>query len=102
MNGAFYHVHWYKYPLTYWLNIITSLGCLEGGDLDIAYLSEIDPTWTGQQPYHHSQPGSRHFANPIAQGPAQQMPLPVPLICLSMFCSGVPVRRAVCTRSMAG
>ncbi|HHI1476516.1 TPA: conjugal transfer pilus assembly protein TraU, partial [Escherichia coli] len=46
VNGAFYHVHWYKYPLTYWLNIITSLGCLEGGDLDIAYLSEIDPTWT--------------------------------------------------------
>ncbi len=32
VNGAFYHVHWYKYPLTYWLNIITSLGCLEGGD----------------------------------------------------------------------
>lgn len=26
VNGAFYHVHWYKYPLTYWLNIITSLG----------------------------------------------------------------------------
>ncbi|OUJ59443.1 traU family protein, partial [Escherichia coli] len=22
VNGAFYHVHWYKYPLTYWLNII--------------------------------------------------------------------------------
>ncbi len=40
MNGAFYHVHSCKYPLTYWLNIITSLGCLEGGDLDIAYLSE--------------------------------------------------------------
>nr|QTX14493.1 IncF plasmid conjugative transfer pilus assembly protein TraU [Klebsiella pneumoniae] len=36
VNGAFYHVHWYKYPLTYWLNIITSAGCLEGGDMDIA------------------------------------------------------------------
>ena len=24
VNGAFYHVHWYKYPLTYWLNIITA------------------------------------------------------------------------------
>ncbi|CAM4037827.1 hypothetical protein RABR111495_24495 [Rahnella bruchi] len=32
--GAFYHVHWYKYPLTYWLNIITSAGCLQGGDMD--------------------------------------------------------------------
>ncbi|VDA68282.1 TraU family protein [Klebsiella pneumoniae] len=45
----FYHVHWYKYPLTYWLNIITSAGCL--GDMDIAYLSEIDPTgWTAASP----------------------------------------------------
>ncbi|MFQ0990523.1 TraU family protein [Escherichia coli] len=34
VNGAFYHVHWYKYPLTYWLTSITSLGCLEGGDLE--------------------------------------------------------------------
>ncbi len=50
----FYHVHWYKYPLTYWLNIITSAGCLEGGDMDIAYLSEIDPT-CGQQPHHYSE-----------------------------------------------
>lgn len=41
--GAFYHVHWYKYPLTYWLNIITSMGCLQGGDMDIGYLSELDP-----------------------------------------------------------
>ncbi len=46
VNGAFYHVHWYKYPLTYWLNIITSAGCLMGGDMDIGYISEIDPTWT--------------------------------------------------------
>ncbi len=24
---AFYHVHWYKYPLMVWLNLLTSLGC---------------------------------------------------------------------------
>ncbi len=102
VNGAFYHVHWYKYPLTYWLNIITSLGCLEGGDLDIAYLSEIDPTWTDSSLTTILNPEAVIFANPIAQEPAQQMRLPAPLICLSMFCSGVPVRREVCTRSMAG
>lgn len=67
MNGAFYHVHWYKYPLTYWLNIITSLGCLEGGDTDIAYLSEIDPT-DGQQPDHHSQSGSCHLCQSDSTG----------------------------------
>ena len=43
--GTFYHVHWYKYPLIFWLNIITSLGCLQTGDMDIAYLSEVDPLW---------------------------------------------------------
>lgn len=68
INGAFYHVHWYKYPLTYWLNIITSLGCLEGGDLDIAYLSEIDPTWTDSSLTTILNPEAVIFANPIAQG----------------------------------
>ena len=34
-SGAFYWVHWYKYPLIYWLNIITSLDCLEKTDFDI-------------------------------------------------------------------
>ncbi|EFN8246477.1 DUF3560 domain-containing protein [Escherichia coli] len=68
VNGAFYHVHWYKYPLTYWLNIITSLGCLEGGDLDIAYLSEIDPTWTDSSLTTILNPEAVIFANPIAQG----------------------------------
>lgn len=58
----------YKYPLTYWLNIITSLGCLEGGDLDIAYLSEIDPTWTDSSLTTILNPEAVIFANPIAQG----------------------------------
>lgn len=68
VNGAFYHVHWYKYPLTYWLNIITSLGCLQGGDLDIGYLSEIDPTSGGQRPDLHSESGGGHFCQPHRAG----------------------------------
>lgn len=68
VNGAFYHVHWYKYPLTYWLNIITSAGCLEGGDMDIAYLSEIDPTWVDSSLTTILNPEAILFANPIAQG----------------------------------
>ena len=68
VNGAFYHVHWYKYPLTYWLNIITSLGCLQGGDLDIGYLSEIDPAWGDSALTSILNPEAVIFANPIAQG----------------------------------
>lgn len=68
VNGAFYHVHWYKYPLTYWLNIITSMGCLQAGDLDIGYLSEIDPTWGDSALTSILNPEAVIFANPIAQG----------------------------------
>lgn len=68
VNGGFYHVHWYKYPLTYWLNIITSAGCLEGGDMDIAYLSELDPSWVDSSLATILNPEAALFANPIAQG----------------------------------
>lgn len=66
--GAFYHVHWYKYPLTYWLSIITSAACLQGGDMDIAYLSELDPTWNDSSLTTILNPEAILFANPIAQG----------------------------------
>ncbi|MBB1584619.1 conjugal transfer pilus assembly protein TraU [Serratia sp. OS31] len=66
--GAFYHVHWYKYPLTYWLSIITSAACLQGGDMDIAYLSELDPTWSDSSLTTILNPEAILFANPIAQG----------------------------------
>jgi len=48
-DDAFYYVHWYKFPLMYWLNILTDLACLEHGGFDIAYLTEIDPTWSNDQ-----------------------------------------------------
>ncbi|WP_408642758.1 TraU family protein, partial [Acinetobacter baumannii] len=50
------------------LNIITSAGCLEGGDMDIAYLSEIDPTWVDSSLTTILNPEAILFANPIAQG----------------------------------
>lgn len=66
--GAFYHVHWYKYPLTYWLNIITSAGCLQGGDMDIGYLSELDPMWNDSSLGLIISPEAMLFNNVIAQG----------------------------------
>ncbi|MCU6237565.1 conjugal transfer pilus assembly protein TraU [Morganella morganii] len=66
--GAFYHVHWYKYPLTYWLNIITSAGCLQAGDMDIGYLSELDPMWEDSSLSSVIAPEAFVFANPVAQG----------------------------------
>src|ERR1700677_208238 len=43
--NPFYWVHYYQYPLLYWLNIITDVGCMDTGNFDIAYLTELDPTW---------------------------------------------------------
>lgn len=68
MQGAFYHVHWYKYPLTYWLNIIMSAGCLQRGDMDIGYLSELDPMWEDSSLSSVIAPEAFVFANPVAQG----------------------------------
>lgn len=64
---AFYHVHWYKYPLIYWLNILTSMGCVQGGDFDIAYLTELDPTWRDSEMSFVLSPESVLFGNPLAQ-----------------------------------
>ncbi|AGO57702.1 protein TraU (plasmid) [Serratia plymuthica 4Rx13] len=66
--GTFYHVHWYKYPLMYWLNIITSAGCLQAGDMDIGYMSELDPTWNDSSLATILNPEAVLFGNVLAQG----------------------------------
>lgn len=67
--GAFYHVHWYKYPLMYWVNIITSASCKQGGgDMDIGYLSELDPMWNDSSLSLILTPEAMLFNNVIAQG----------------------------------
>lgn len=64
---AFYHVHWYKYPLISWLNIILSSGCLQSGDMDIAYMSEVDPMWNDSSLSMMINPEAGVFNNLIAQ-----------------------------------
>jgi hypothetical protein len=95
-------VHWYKYPLTSWLSIITSAGCLQGGDMDIAYLSEIDPTWVDSSLTTILNPEAILFANPIAREPVRLMPLPAHSTNRWTFSSGVPALRARCTLQWLG
>ena len=66
-SASFYYVHWYKYPLLLWLNIITAVGCRQGGDFDIAYLTELDPTWNDDELGFVLNPEAILFGNPIAQ-----------------------------------
>ena len=66
-NSSFYYVHWYKFPLMYWLNILTDAVCVEKGDFDIAYLTELDPTWRDDELAFILNPEATLFANPMAQ-----------------------------------
>lgn len=67
-RGAFYHVHWYKYPLIYLLQIIASEACMQVDDIDIAYLTELDPTWNDSTLSFILSPESSLFTNPLARG----------------------------------
>jgi conjugal transfer pilus assembly protein TraU len=66
-NSSFYYVHWYVYPLLYWLNIITDTLCVQQGDLDIAYMTELDPTWRDDEMGFLMNPEAILFGNPISQ-----------------------------------
>jgi conjugal transfer pilus assembly protein TraU len=44
-QSSFYNVHWYTWPLITWLELFLDFICLEKGTLDIAYVTELDPTW---------------------------------------------------------
>lgn len=63
-RGAFYYVHWYKYPLMYWLQILTSIGCMESEDFDVLYPSELDPTWNDSEFSFVTNPEAVLFTTP--------------------------------------
>lgn len=63
---SFYHTHLYIYPVIAWLKLITDLGCLTKGEtMDIAYMSEYDPTYKNDSNF--LDPEVYLFSNPIAQ-----------------------------------
>jgi conjugal transfer pilus assembly protein TraU len=67
-GNAFYHVHWFQYPLLSWLGMAFSLGaCQSNETFDLAYLSEIDPLWDDDQLTTLLNPEAILFANPLAQ-----------------------------------
>jgi conjugal transfer pilus assembly protein TraU len=68
LGGSFYHVHWYVFPVLYWLNLITDALCVENADFDIAYLTELDPLWQDDELAFILNPEAVLFGNLIAQG----------------------------------
>ena len=66
-HTSFYHVHYYVYPLIYWLELLTDFACLEEGKVDIAYMSEFDISWNDPKLQSLMNPEAILFGNPIAQ-----------------------------------
>ena len=62
-----YQVHWYVDPTLYWLEVILDNPCLETGSFDVAYLSEVDPTWNDDELTMLLNPETFLFGNPVAQ-----------------------------------
>ena len=67
-GGAFYHVHWFQYPVLSWLGMaITEGACYVNETFDMSYLSELDPLWDDDQLSFVLNPEAILFANPVAQ-----------------------------------
>jgi conjugal transfer pilus assembly protein TraU len=66
-QNSFYHVHWYVYPVIYWLELLVDFVCLEQQSFDVAYLTEFDPLWNDDELSFILNPEAAVFSNPIAQ-----------------------------------
>lgn len=67
-DGSFMHYHYYAFPLLLILDMFVSGQCNADGftDLDLMYLSELDPTWNNAELAFFANPEAAAVANPIA------------------------------------
>ena len=62
-----WQAHWYADPILYYLEVVLDNPCLETGSFDVAYMTEIDPTWHDDELTLLLNPESFLFSNPVAQ-----------------------------------
>lgn len=60
-------VHWYKFPVWSILDLFGDFPCNDGAIFDLAYPSEVDPTWQDDQLSFILNPEALLFGNPITQ-----------------------------------
>lgn len=65
---TFMHYHYYAFPLLTMLDMFTNAGCNADGylDLDLMYMSEVDPTWNNDELAFFANPEAAAVANPLA------------------------------------
>lgn len=65
-KSSFAHVHVYDYPVFSILGLLEDFVCASSGSLDIAYMSEFDPSWYDESLSLILHPEAALFANPLA------------------------------------
>lgn len=66
-SSAYYHVHYYIYPVLALLNLIMDFGCMSMGSYDLGYMSEFDPSHKNDALANFLHPETFLLANPAAQ-----------------------------------
>lgn len=67
-DEAFYHVHWFTYPVLSWLGMGIAQGvCFVSEPFDMSYMTELDPLWNDDELSFLINPEAILFANPVAQ-----------------------------------
>jgi conjugal transfer pilus assembly protein TraU len=62
-----WQAHWYVDPILYYLEVVLDNPCLETGSFDVAYMTELDPTWNDDELTMLLNPETFLFGNPVAQ-----------------------------------
>lgn len=65
---AFYQYHYFAFPLMIMLDLFLPAECHPDGfaDMDMMYISELDPLWNDDELAFYLNPESAIFANPVA------------------------------------
>ncbi len=72
-NGKAHHptffaqAHFIKFPAWAILNLFTDIDCLDKGDIDIGYMTELDPMWQNDLQSMVLHPEALVFGNPVLQ-----------------------------------
>lgn len=61
------NAHWYIFPVWHILDIFVDIPCVPTEGFDLAYITEIDPTWNNDLVGFILNPEALLFGNPVAQ-----------------------------------
>ena len=65
-SKAFYHVHQYIYPILSILNLLTDFSCMDTSSYDLAYISELDPSYSSPNIANFMHPETFLLSNPTS------------------------------------